>query len=134
DKYRAHRGVIRGRPAGARIASFSRQHPVRFGDVQVRIADHGVADFVALRFLDVGGPFAVIRDRVYAEADDLAVAFFELLLHAGQVTQFGSADGREVFRMREEHAPGIANELVEADASLSGFRLEIGRRVVDSQS
>ena len=51
---------------------------------------------------------------------------------AGQVTQFGSADGREVLRMREEHAPGIANELVEADAALSGFRLEIGRHVVDS--
>lgn len=77
--------------------------------------------------------FAVIRYGVDAEAGDFAIAHFELLLHAGQVTQFRSADGSEVFRMREKHPPGIANELVEADAALSGFGLEIGRRVIDSQ-
>jgi hypothetical protein len=34
--------------------------------------------------------------------------------------------------MREEHAPGIAKEFVEADAALRGLGLEIGRHVVDS--
>ena len=65
--------------------------------------------------------FAVVRYGVDAEAGDFAIAHFELLLHAGQVTQFRSADGSEVFRMREKHPTGIANELVEADAALSDF-------------
>ncbi len=128
-----HRGVSRGSPASARIASFSRQHPVQFGDFQVKIANHRIGHLVALGFLDIGRPFSVIRHGIHAEADDLAVALFELRLKSRHVTEFGCADGCEVFRMREKHAPGIAQPLVEADGPVGGFSLEVRCYIVDSQ-
>src|SRR5262249_33231519 len=101
DKYGAHRGVVGGGAPGGGIARVSRKHSVKLGNLQVGIADQGISDSVALGLFDVDCPFAVVRDGVDAEAHDFAVPLFELLLHARQVTQFGGADGSEVFRMRE---------------------------------
>src|SRR5205807_1391024 len=68
-----------------------------------------------------------------AEADDLGVAPGELGLKLGQISQFGGADRGEVLRMGEEDAPGVAQPVVEADRSLRGFGLEIGRGVADAE-
>ncbi len=87
---------------------------------------------MTLGFLDVGLPLVVIGYRIHAEADDFAVPLFEFGLESRHVPEFSRADGCEVLRMREEHAPGVANELVEADAALRGFGREIGRYVVNS--
>lgn len=129
DEYGANRGIVGGGPAGARLASFSRQHRVKLGDFQVEIADNRIGRFVALRLLDVGGPLSVVRYGIDTEADDFAVPLGKFGVESRHVTEFGG----EVLRVREKHAPGIANELVEADAALSGFNFEIGRHVVDSQ-
>ena len=73
----------------------------------------------------------VVVDRIDAEADDLDVALVELGLDLGHVAEFGRADRREVLRVREEHAPGIADPVVEADAPFRGLGLEIRRDVAD---
>jgi hypothetical protein len=88
---------------------------------------------VALSLLDIDSPLAVVCDGVHAQADDFAVSLFELLFHAGQITEFSRADGSEVFRMREQDAPGVAHELMKADAALGGFSLEIGCHFINSQ-
>jgi hypothetical protein len=42
------------------------------------------------------------------------------------VAELGGADGGEVLRVREQHRPGIADPVVEADAALGGVGLEVG--------
>ncbi len=88
---------------------------------------------MALGLFDVGGPGVVLGHGVDTEADDLAIAFFELRLQAGHVTEFGGADGGEVFGVREQNCPAVAHPLVEIDGSLGGFGGEVGGLVVDSE-
>src|SRR5690606_9963601 len=86
-----------------------------------------------LRLLDVGGPLVVIVDRVDAEADHLDVALVEFGLELGHRAQLGGADRGEVPGVGEEHAPGVAEPLVEADASGGGVGFEVGGAAAESR-
>src|SRR5262249_42160590 len=48
--------------------------------------------------------------------------------------KFGGAYRREILRVGEQHGPGIADPVVEANFSLGGLRLEIRRDVIDGES
>jgi len=114
----AHRLVVGGGTAFARITGVGRQHAVELRDLERRIADHRVVRGDALRLTDVLGPLRVVRDRVDREADDLRVALVELALDARHVAELGGADRREVLGMREEHGPPVTDPLVELDRAL----------------
>src|SRR5205823_11407054 len=66
-EHRAHGGVVRrGAFPTGRVGV---NHVVQLGDGQVGVADEGVVDRVALRFLDVAKPALVIAHEVRAQAD-----------------------------------------------------------------
>ncbi len=67
----------------------------------------------------------MIFDRVDAQADDLAIAFFELGFQSGQVAKFGRTYWREVFRVLEQHGPLVTNPLMEIDGPFRG----VGRKI-----
>ena len=129
----AHGGV-RGRGAAfGSVAGVRRQHVIQLGDLEFRVADHGVVHLVALRFFDVRGPLAVAAHRVHAQPDDLAIALLEFRLQPGHVAQFGGAHRRKVLGMREQDGPAVADPFVEVDRALRSFGREIGSFVVDAQ-
>ena len=130
DEDGAHGGVSGGGAAFGGCSSVGGQHVIRLGDCKFGIANHGVSDRVALGFLDVGRPLCVVRNRVHAQADDLAVALVELRLQAGHIAQLRGADRGEVFRMGKKDGPAIANPFMELDGSLGGLRGKIGCNVV----
>src|ERR1035438_2068339 len=66
-----------------------------------------------------------------AQADDLDVALGEFRLHACHGAQFGGADRREVFGVREQDGPTVADPVVKVDRPLRGFSGEIGGRIVN---
>ena len=66
-----------------------------------------------------------LLDRVDRETDDLDATLVELRLDLGHVAELGRADRREVLRVREQHAPGIADPVVKLDFSFGGLGLEI---------
>jgi PAS domain S-box-containing protein len=133
QEQRAHRRVRR-RGAALRGAGFvGRQHAVKLGHGELGIADHRVARCVPLGLLDVFGPALVRVDRVDAQADQFAVSLRELGLDLRHVAQFGGAHRREVFRVREQDRPTVADPLVEVDRPLRGRGGEVGGRIVDSQ-
>src|SRR5262249_18054724 len=68
-----------------------------------------------------------------AQADDLDVALLELGQQAGHVAELGGAHRREVLRMREQHAPAIADPLVEAHGTLRGHGGENGGLAADTE-
>ena len=67
----------------------------------------------------------MIAGRVDTEADDLAVAFFELRLEAGHVAELGRADRGEVLGMGKQNRPSIADPIVERDSAFRRLRSEI---------
>ncbi|MCY1415612.1 hypothetical protein D9M71_311030 [compost metagenome] len=107
-------------------------HVVELGHHQVVVADHRVVDRVALGFLDVTNPFAVVADRVDGQADHLGIALVELGLELGHVTQLSGADRSEVLRVGEQDGPLIADPLVEVDRAFGGFGGEIGRFITNA--
>ena len=114
--------------------ALGRQHVVELGDLEFRVADHRVVHFVALGLFDVRGPLAVAAHRVHAQPDDLAVALGEFRLQPGHVAEFGGAHRREVFGMRKQDGPAVADPFVKVDRALRGFGGEIGRGVVDARN
>ena len=72
-------------------------------------------------------------DRIDAEANNLHAALVELVLDAGHVAQFGGAHRREIFGMREHHAPGIAKPLVKANWPIGGLGFEVGGITANGQ-
>ena len=54
---------------------------------------------MSLGLFDVIEPYLVIFDRIDAQADYFAIAFFELGFQASQVTKLGCTDRREVLRV-----------------------------------
>src|SRR4029453_45648 len=79
-------------------------------------------------------PPAVIRHWIDAEPDDLDVALVEFRLELRHVTELGRTHRCEVFRVREDHRPGVADPLMELDAALCGVGLEIRCNVADAQT
>jgi hypothetical protein len=75
----------------------------------------------------------VVLDRIDAEADDLRVPFIELGFQPGHVAQFSGAHRREILWVREQHAPGIAEPLVKAEAAFGRLSVEIGSNVAQLQ-
>ncbi len=121
-----------GGAAFAAVASSGGQHVVELGHFELGVADHRIVNFVALGLFDIRGPLAVIGDGIDAEAEDFTVALLEFRLKASHVAEFRRADGREVFGMREQDGPAVADPFVETDGALGGFGSEIGGSVVDA--
>src|SRR5262249_26304887 len=86
------------------------------------------------RVLDVLRPALMLVDGIDRQSDDLDTALVELGFDLGHIAQLGRADGRKVFRVREEHGPALANPLVKTNLSFRRFGFEIGRDVVDSKA
>src|SRR5215510_11176637 len=126
--------VVGGRALGRVAGHGGGKHAVELRHVEVAVGDHRVIGGEALRLLDVVGPAVMAGERVDGQADDLHAALVELGLDLGHVAEFGGADRREVLGMREQHRPFVADPLVEADLAFGGFRFEIRRSVVDSES
>ena len=76
--------------------------------------------------------FAWLSTRVDRQADDLHVALVELGLELGDVAELGGADRREVLRVGEQHAPAVAEPLVEVDLALGGLGGEVGGGVAEA--
>ena len=74
-----------------------------------------------------------IADWIDAQTHDLTVPRLELRFHSGHVAQLRRADGCEVFRVREQHAPGVPDPFVELDAAFRGFRTKVGGLATDSK-
>ncbi len=76
----------------------------------------------------------VVVDRIHGQSDHLDAALVKFGLQRRHAAELGRADRREILGMRKQHAPAVAQPLVEADIALGGVRLEIRRGVVDRQS
>src|SRR6185437_11845698 len=83
--------------------------------------------------LNVAGPFLMIVDRIDRQPDDLSVALVELRLEPGHGAKLSGADRSEIFRVREQHAPGSTEPVVKTDLSFRGLRLEIRGGIVNRQ-
>src|SRR5262249_52055959 len=133
DEDVAH-GLIVGCRAGRCVAGRrGRKHLVELRDLEIAITDDRVVRGVTLRLLDVVRPSRMLVDRVDREADDLDAAFVELGLDLGHVAELGRANRGEILRMREQYAPGAADPLMKANASLRRVGFKIRRYVVESQ-
>src|SRR5206468_4419974 len=86
---------------------------------------------VALRLPDVLGPLGVVADRIDAEPDDLGAPLVEFGLETRHVPELGGAHGCEILRVREEHRPGVADPVVETNASVRRVRFEIRSGTAD---
>src|SRR5262249_43603059 len=95
-------------------------------DLQLRVTDQWKIRSVTLSLLDVVGPFGMGIHRVDAQTHDLDAALVELRLDLRHVTELRRTDGREVFGVREEHRPVVADPLVEANGAFGRMCLEIG--------
>ena len=85
-----------------------------------------------LGLVDVGDPALVILAAVDAQADDLHATPRPFVAEPGGDAELGGADRGEVGRMREEHAPVLADELVKADAPQARPRREVRDAVADA--
>ena len=75
----------------------------------------------------------MVGHRVDGKPDDLRVAPIELRLELGHVAELGGAYWREILGVREQHGPGIADPVVEANAPLGRIGFEVGGDVIDLQ-
>src|SRR5436853_4215107 len=100
-------------------------HVVEFRHLVVGIGNYRKVQRGALCFFDVFCPTLVGIRRVDAEADDLHIALIKFGLQARAFAEFGGAYGREIFGMREEHRPAIANPLMKINWALGSLSSEI---------
>src|SRR6266404_748077 len=134
DEYGTHGLIVRGRAPGRAGAGRFREHFVELGDPELRIADQRIIGRGAGHLPDVIEPARVVFHTIDAQAGDLAVAALEFGLETRHVAEFGGTDGREVLRMRKQHAPGAADPLMETNASLRAVRLEVGGDAADANT
>src|SRR5450755_928191 len=134
DKNGAHSSIVGGGPAFRRASTLGWQHAVHLGNFELGIADHRVVYFCALRLFDVGCPLLVVRHGIDTQTDDLDVALGKFRLQARHGAELGSADGCEVFGMREQDGPAVADPVVKLNCALRGFSGEIGGGIVDSRN
>jgi hypothetical protein len=76
----------------------------------------------------------LVVDRIDGKPDDLHVPALELRLDLRHVAELGRAYRREVPGVREQHGPGVADPVVEADLALGRLRLEVRCGVPDLQT
>ena len=74
----------------------------------------------------------MIAHRVDAQRDNFGIALGEFGLQARHVAELGGAHGSEIFRMRKQNCPSIADPLMKVDRPLCGFGAEIGGCVIDA--
>ncbi|MNV92382.1 hypothetical protein D3C71_1869750 [compost metagenome] len=72
--------------------------------------------------------------RVDGQRDGLDPTLGELIFQFGSETEFGGAHRREVRRVRKQHAPAIAQPLVETDGTDAGILFEIGGDIAKSDA
>lgn len=101
-------------------------HVVRERDLALLVTDDGELERRGRQLVDILDPFAVRVNGVGGETDQLDAALGELRLELGERTELGGADGSEIFRVREEDDPVVADELVEVDGAVGGFGVEVG--------
>src|SRR5215469_1317689 len=121
NKYGTHGRIVSGSAAFRAVSGLSRKHVIELCHLKFGVADHRIIDLVPLRLFDIVGPFNVIRHRVDAQADDLAIALSELGLQAGHVTKLGRAYRSEILGVRKQNRPTIPDPLVKIDFALGGF-------------
>ena len=66
---------------------------------------------------------------IHADRKNFDIPLFQLRHDLGHRAEFRRADRREIFRMREEDAPAVAQPFVKVDRALSGLRRKIRRFV-----
>jgi hypothetical protein len=62
---------------------------------------------------------------------DFHAALFELGIDLRHVAELGGADRGKILRVREQHHPVAADEVVELDLAFGGLGFEIRHRVID---
>lgn len=68
------------------------------------------------------------------QSDQLDTTSSELGLELGKSTQLGSTDGSKVIRVREEHDPVVANEVVEGDVPGGSLSVEVGGNRAETET
>ena len=109
-------------------------HVVEVGDLALLVGNDGEVDARARHLVNVLDPALVAVERVGRQADDLDAALGKLGLDLGHGPELRRAHGRVVLRVREEHDPAVADELVEIDGSLRGLGLEVGRLAAQAEA
>src|SRR5262249_28236146 len=69
--------------------------------------------------------------RINRQSHDLYVSALELRLYFCHVTELSRADWCEVFRVREQNRPGVADPIMEVDPALGGFCFKIRRCIAN---
>ncbi len=133
DEDVAHRLVVGRRALQGIAGNLGRQHVVELGDGEIGVADHRIIGCRALRLRNVLRPLRMAVHRIDGKADDLHMALVEFRLELGHGAELRRADGREILRVREQDAPGLAQPGVEIDPAFGGVGIEIGRGVADAQ-
>src|ERR1051326_3774745 len=131
-EHRADRRIVDSGPAFAGFSAFGGKHAIELGNLEFGIADHRVSDFMALRFFNIGSPFAVAGNRINAQPDNFAVALGKLRLQARHVAQLRGANWREVLGVRKQDRPAVADPFMKVDFALCGFSAEVRRSIVDA--
>ena len=131
-EHRANRGVGCSSTAVGGTRFFGGQHVVELGHRQICVANHRVLGQIALRFLDVLRPKVMVVYRVDRQSDQFCIAFGELGLYLCHVAEFGGADRCEVFRVRKQNRPAVANPLMKINFSLRCIGCEVGCRIVNA--
>ncbi|MOA00635.1 hypothetical protein D3C78_1200070 [compost metagenome] len=107
---------------------------VELGNLAVRIGDDGEVDLGVLGFVDVVDPLHMGGDRVHRKRQDLHAALGEVVLELGGQAEFGGADRSEIRRVGEQHAPAVAEPVMEAKTAGAGFLFEVGGNVAESEA
>src|SRR5262245_10998108 len=111
-------------------SGIGRQHVIKLRNFELRVANQWVIHRMTLGLFNVFGPLSMTSYRVHTQAENLGVALRELGLKSSHVSKFGRAHRSEVFRVRKQDRPTIADPLMETDRSLCGFGRKIRRLVV----
>src|SRR5581483_1646281 len=130
----ANRRVVVRSTSLRSVASSSGQHAVKLGDFELWVADHWIVHLRSLRFFDVTLPPLVIADRVNADGQNFRVALRELGLELCHCAQLRGAYGCEVFGMREQDGPSVADPVMEMNGALGCFGGEIRSDIVNAQN
>ena len=104
-------------------------HVIHFRDFFVRVGNDGKIHRAILGFVNVTDPSLVRIHRVYAQSENLDVAFIKFTFQIGHPAQFCSTNRGVVFGMGKQNPPAIAQVFMKLNRSFSGFCREIRRGI-----
>jgi hypothetical protein len=90
------------------------------GELDVSLADNFAA--VLFNILD---PLVVVFKSIGRDTKNLDIACSKVFSTTTDLTELGSANGREIARVGEEDGPRITDPFVELDRTCGGFSLKI---------